>query len=180
LVSVGGIFRFGAPTPMPVIVTPEPAPTPVAVAAPEPVKEEAPIPVIAACEPKFETITISAERLFGFDLDKLQEDSKPILDEVAEKLKAHPEFELVLVTGYTDRIGSVVYNLKLSERRANAVKAYIVTKGIDPNRLQAVGKGKADPLVECKGIKGKKAIECLQPNRRVVISAQEQHKSGCE
>ena len=182
LVSFGGIFRFGAPTPMPIMATPEPTPStpPVAVVAPEPVRVEPPAPVVVACEPKFETITISAERLFGFDVAKLQEDSKPILDEVAEKLKAHPEFELVLVTGYTDRIGSVAYNLKLSERRANAVKAYIVTKGIDENRLKAVGKGKADPLVECKGLKGKKAIQCLQPNRRVVISAQEQHKSGCE
>jgi OOP family OmpA-OmpF porin len=110
----------------------------------------------------------------------LQDEAKPVLDEVAAKLIAHPEFELVIVAGHTDRIGSEAYNLKLSERRANAVKAYIVTKGIDSSRLQAVGKGKSEPVVECKGVKGKAAIECLQPNRRVVIYAQEQHKSGCD
>jgi len=180
LVSLGGIFRFGAPAPMPVVATPEPvavvepAVAPVVVAAPEP------LPVVEACKPKFETITISAEKLFGFDKYKLQDEAKPVLDEVAAKLIAHPEFELVIVAGHTDRIGSEAYNLKLSERRANAVKTYIVTKGIDSSRLQAIGKGKSEPVVECKGVKGKAAIECLQPNRRVVIYAQEQHKSGCD
>ena len=53
-------------------------------------------------------------------------------------------------------------------------------QSIDSSRLQAVGKGKSEPVVECKGVKGKAAIECLQPNRRVVIYAQEQHKSGCD
>jgi OOP family OmpA-OmpF porin len=182
LVSLGGIFRFAAPAPMPVTSAPEPVATPVAVTAPAPQVETpppAPMPVVDACKPNFETITISAEKLFAFDKATLQDGSKPILDEVAAKLIAHPEFELVIVTGHTDRIGSEVYNLKLSERRANAVKAYIVTKGIDSARLKAVGKGESEPVVECKGVKGKAAIECLQPNRRVVIYAQEQHKSGC-
>ncbi|MEI6227566.1 MAG: OmpA family protein [Methylophilaceae bacterium] len=181
LFSLGGIFRFAAPAPMPVVAAaqepvaaPAPAPAPVVAAAPEP------SPVVEACKPNFETITISAEKLFGFDKYKLQDEAKPVLDEVAAKLIAHPEFELVIVAGHTDRIGSEAYNLKLSERRANAVKAYIVTKGIDSSRLQAVGKGKSEPVVECKGVKGKAAIECLQPNRRVVIYAQEQHKSGCD
>ncbi|MEI8118942.1 MAG: OmpA family protein [Methylophilaceae bacterium] len=178
LVSIGGIFRFSAPAPMPVVATPEPVAAPVAapvvVAAPEP------LPVVEACKPNFETITISAEKLFGFDKYKLQDEAKPVLDEVAAKLIAHPEFELVIVAGHTDRIGSEDYNLKLSERRANAVKAYIVTKGIDSSRLKAVGKGESEPVVECKGVKGKAAIECLKPNRRVVIYAQEQHKSGCD
>ncbi len=176
LISLGGIFHFGAPAPMPVVAAPEPVavPAPVVAADPEP------LPVVEACKPNFETITISAEKLFGFDKYKLQDEAKPVLDEVAAKLIAHPEFELVIVAGHTDRIGSEAYNLKLSERRANAVKAYIVTKGIDSSRLKAVGKGKSEPVVECKGVKGKAAIECLQPNRRVVIYAQEQHKSGCD
>ena len=182
LVSLGGIFRFGAPAPMPVISAPEPVAAPVAPPAPAPQAEAppAPLPVVDACKPNFETITISAEKLFAFDKANLQDGSKPILDEVAAKLIAHPEFELVIVTGHTDRIGSDAYNLKLSERRANAVKAYIITKGIDATRLKAVGKGKSEPVVECKGVRGKAAIACLQPNRRVVIYAQEQHKSGCD
>lgn len=180
LLSFGGIFRFGAPAPMPVVASPEPAPVtpaPVAVAEVEP--EVMPAPAPAVCVPKFETVTISAEKLFGFDKAKLQEGSKPALDEVVAKLKEHPEFELVLVTGHTDRIGSAAYNQKLSERRAEQVKNYIVSQGIDGSRLKAVGKGESEPVVACTGIRGKKAVECLQPNRRVVISAEEQHKEGC-
>lgn len=185
LFNIGGIFRFGAPAPMPVAAEP----TPVAAAEPAPVAAEpapvaavepTPSPAVAPCVPKFETVTISAEKLFGFDKAKLQEGSKPILDEVVAKLKAHPEFELVMVTGHSDRIGSDAYNQKLSERRAQQVKNYIVSQGIEGSRLQVVGKGKSEPVEACSGIRGKKLIECLQPNRRVVISAEQQHKEGCE
>lgn len=81
---------------------------------------------------------------------------------------ANEEFKLVMVSGYTDRISSEAYNQKLSERRANEVKAYIVSQGIDASRLQAVGKGESEPVVDCKGVKGKKLIECLAPNPRIV------------
>jgi OOP family OmpA-OmpF porin len=178
LVSLGGIFRFGAPKPMPVVVAAEPAPMPYVAPEPAPVSEPTPAPVAAVqpCKPKFETVTISAEKLFGFDKSKLQEGSKPILDGVVAKLKEHEEFKLVMVNGHTDRIGSEAYNQKLSERRANEVKEYIVSQGIDASRLQAIGKGESDPVVDCKGVKGKKLIECLAPNRRVVILDEEQHK----
>jgi len=92
------------------------------------------------------------------------------------KLKEHEEFKLVMVTGHTDRIGSEAYNQKLSEQRANKVKDYLVSQGIDAGRLQAVGKGESEPVVDCKGIRGKQLVECLAPNRRVVILDQEQHK----
>jgi OOP family OmpA-OmpF porin len=178
LVSLGGIFRFGAPKPMPVVVAAEPAPMPYVAPEPAPVSEPTPVPVavVQPCKPKFETVTISAEKLFGFDKSKLQEGSKPILDGVVAKLKEHEEFKLVMVNGHTDRIGSEAYNQKLSERRANEVKEYIVSQGIDASRLQAIGKGESDPVVDCKGVKGKKLIECLAPNRRVVILDEEQHK----
>lgn len=189
LVSLGGIFRFGTPKPMPVVAAAEPVPAPAPYVAPEPtpVAESTPAPapvaVVQPCNVKFETVTISAEKLFGFDKSKLQDGAKPILDGVVAKLKEHEEFKLVMVSGYTDRIGSEVYNQKLSERRANEVKGYIVSQGIDASRLQAVGKGESEPVVDCKGVKGKKLIECLAPNRRVVILDEEQHKiesqAGC-
>ena len=178
LLSLGGIFRFGAPKPMPVVAAAEPVSAPYI--APEPVVEVAPAPAPVAavepCKPKFETVTISAEKLFGFDKSKLQEGSKPILDGVVAKLKEHSEFKLVMVSGYTDRIGSEAYNQKLSEHRANEVKDYIVSQGIDASRLQVIGKGESEAVVDCKGVKGKKLVECLAPNRRVVILDEEQHK----
>jgi OOP family OmpA-OmpF porin len=178
LVSLGGIYRFGSPKPMPVVAAAEPTPAPYVAQAPAPIAEPAPVPVVVAppCKPKFETVTISAEKLFGFDKSKLQEGAKPILDGVVAKLKEHEEFKLVMVSGYTDRIGSETYNQKLSERRANEVTEYIVSQGVDASRLQAIGKGESEPVVDCKGVKGKKLIECLAPNRRVVILDEEQHK----
>lgn len=180
LLSLGGIFRFGAPAPMPVVAA-EPVPAPVAIEpAPAPVVAPTPLPVAEACKPTLETITISAEKLFGFDQSKLQEVGKAELDDAAAKIKGNPDIELVLVTGHTDRIGSDAYNQKLSERRANQVKDYLVSKGIDAARLKAVGKGESEPVVACTGVKGKKAIECLAPNRRVVISAEKVRSSGCK
>ncbi len=185
LVNLGGIFRFGAPTPMPVAqAEPEAAPAPVEPApAPAVVEAEpAPAPVAAAeaCQPSIETITISAEKLFGFDKSKLQDGAKPILDGVVAKIKANPEIELIMVTGHTDRLGSDAYNQKLSERRANQVKAYLVAQGVDAKRLKATGKGESEPVVACEGVKAsKELIACLQPNRRVVISASSQREVGC-
>ncbi len=121
-------------------------------------------------------VTIQAETLFAFDKAVLREDGKKTLDdEVVTKMKEHPEVEVVLVSGYADRIGSAKYNLKLSERRANAVKSYLESQGSASSRIEAVGKGTADPVVDCKNIKGpanrhnKKLVACLQPNRRVVV-----------
>jgi len=178
LFNLGGVFRFPAPTAMPVAELP-PAAAPVqAVAA-----VEASVPAAApatVCKPSFETVTILAEKLFAFDQDKLQDSSKPTLDEVANKIKANADIELVLVTGHTDRLGSESYNQKLSERRANQVKAYLMTQGVSAKRLQASGKGESEPVVACKGDKPtKKLIECLQPNRRVVISAEKQREMPC-
>lgn len=126
-------------------------------------------------------VTIQAETLFAFDKAVLRPEGKKTLDdEVVAKMKEHPEVEVILVTGYTDRIGSDKYNQKLSERRANSVKSYIVDQGIDGNRVETVGKGEADPVVACDDIKGaqnrhnKKLVACLQPNRRVVVEVKVQ------
>ena len=177
--NLGGIFRFGAPAP---VALAEPTPEPAApVVAPEPAPEPvAALTPVPACNPKFETVEVLAEKLFGFDKSQLREEGKSELDAAAEKIKAHPALTLVLVTGHTDRIGSEAYNQKLSEKRANQVKEYLVAQGVDASRLQAVGKGESEPVAACVGVKGKKAIECLAPNRRVVISAEEKVEAGCK
>ncbi|BCM25221.1 OmpA family protein [Methyloradius palustris] len=165
--NFGAIFKFGAPKQV-AAAEPMPEPTPAAAVA----EEAAPV---GPAEPAFEKVTLSAEVLFGFDKDVLKEDGKKILDsDVVEKMKAHPEVELVLITGHTDKIGDAGYNQKLSERRANSVKKYLVSQGIEESRLHAVGKGEAEPAVEVKGLRGKKLIEALQPNRRVVVEIEVQ------
>ena len=124
-------------------------------------------------EPPLKKVELRADTLFDFDRATLRKEGMTTLDkEVVEKMKAHPEIELVLVTGHTDQIGSAKYNEKLSIRRANAVKAYLEQQSIDAKRIEAVGKGETMPvkaLTECKGLRKKQLIECLQPNRRVTV-----------
>ncbi len=168
--NLGAIWKFGAPKQV-AAAEPEPMPAPEPVAAPEPAPEPAPAPAPAT----FEKITLASEVLFGFDKDTLRAEGKQALDtDVVGKMKAHPEVELVLISGHTDRIGSKDYNQNLSERRADSVKKYLISQGIEESRLHAVGKGEAEPVVDCKGMLGKEAINCLQPNRRVVVEIEEQ------
>jgi OOP family OmpA-OmpF porin len=173
--NLGAIFNFGAPAQV-AAVEPVAAAMPVMEKTPEP----APMPEAVKCKPTFETITVSAEKLFGFDKFSLKPDGKAELDAAAEKLIENTDIDLVLVTGHTDAIGSESYNQKLSERRAMMVKDYLISKGVNGARLNAVGKGESEPVVSCKGIKGNKLIECLQPNRRVVISAEKQRENVCK
>lgn len=177
LVNLGGIFRFGAPAAVVADATPEPAPI---AAAPEPTPEPAPAPAPVACTPQTETITVEAEKLFSFDKANLTNDGKAALDDAAAKIKANPEFKAVIVTGHTDRLGSDEYNQKLSERRANIVKDYLVGQGVDQSVIQAIGKGESEPVVECAGnSKTQKLITCLQPNRRVTIQSEGKKEVGC-
>ena len=79
---------------------------------------------------------------------------------------------MILVVGHTDRIGGDAYNQKLSEKRAAAVKEYLVAKGIEANRVYTEGKGEKQPVTgdKCKGNgKSKALIDCLQPDRRADI-----------
>jgi OOP family OmpA-OmpF porin len=143
------------------VAQPEPAP----VVVPETPAAPPPAPAPA---PRFEKISLSSTELFAFDKSDLRM-PQPKLDEIADALNKNTQVDNVVVTGYTDRIGSEKYNQKLSERRANAVKDYLVGKGIAANRLSAVGKGKADPVVVCSQKKRSALIECLEPNRRVEV-----------
>lgn len=162
LVSVGLIYRFGAKAqaPAPRVAAPEPVREVVA-AAPEPVPAPAPAP-------RFEKYTLSATELFAFDSAQLQM-PQPKLNEIANALSGNRDVNEVVITGYTDRIGSDKYNQKLSERRAVAVKNYLTGKGIDANRLKAEGKGEANPVVVCTDKKLPALIKCLEPNRRVEV-----------
>ena len=181
LLSLGGIFRFGAPAPVVAAAAPEPAPMPIAEPAPAPAPEPAPAPAPEACKPTMDTITIGAEKLFAFDKANLSKDGKAALDEAAAKIKSNPEVKAVIVTGYTDRLGSVKYNQKLSERRAKQVTDYLVAHGVDHSTITSAGKGEAEPVVQCAGTKAtKKLIACLAPNRRVTIQAEGTKEVGCK
>ena len=117
---------------------------------------------------RMERITLSAQELFAFDEARLRP-SQPRLDEIADLMVRNPQIDRVTITGHTDRIGTASYNLELSQRRAEAVKRYLVGKGVDGKRLAAVGKGKADPVVQCNDKKMADLIKCLAPNRRVEV-----------
>ena len=178
VLNLGAIFRFGAPA---AVATPaaEPAPTPVEQPAAEPAPMPVEQPAAEPCNPKTETIEIQSEALFDFDKAVIKSQSNEVLDKIATEIKSHGDIEFILVTGHTDRIGSDAYNQKLSERRANAVKKYLADHGIDGARIKSAGRGESEPVVECKDKNRKALIECLAPNRRVIVDATHKQVEGC-
>jgi len=92
-------------------------------------------------------LTLQDKIYFDFDKAKIRDISKPTLDKVAALLKAHPELTKLRVEGHTCNLGTDAYNLRLSQRRANAVVDYLVSQGVDRSRLRAVGYGETKPLV---------------------------------
>ena len=122
--------------------------------------------------PGVQKITLASKALFDFDKAVLKPEGKAAIDtEIIAKLKDVQKLELVLVTGHTDRIGSQAYNQKLSERRANAVRDYLVSKGVAKDKIETLGMGKTQPIpaVKCEMKAMKELIACLAPNRRVEV-----------
>ncbi len=157
LVSLGVVYRFGKAKAAPVVVAPTPAPAPVVVLPPPPPPA-----------PHFEKYTLSATELFGFD-SSLVNLPQVKLEQITTAIKGEGSPKHIVIQGFTDRLGSDVYNQKLSERRALAVKEYMVNRGVDADRLIAEGKGESDPIVVCTDKNKAALIECLKPNRRVEI-----------
>lgn len=125
--------------------------------------------------PVGERVTLAADTLFDFDKATLRPDGKKKLDDAVAKIQGL-KLEVVLIVGHTDRIGSDDYNQKLSEKRAAAVKEYVVAKGLEANRVYTEGKGEKWSVTGDKCAKmgaengrNKKLVECLQPDRRVDV-----------
>lgn len=131
-------------------------------AAPTP---PAPAPTVTA-QPRI----LSADALFAFDKAELSPTGRASLDEMAAGLRERGDrLRSVRVVGYTDRLGDDAYNRDLSQRRADAVKAYLVSQGVPGDRVITEGAGNSDPVKECHDTSRAPLIACLAPNRRVAV-----------
>ncbi len=164
-------YKFASPPqPIPAMAA-APAPAPVVAQAPPPAPAPAPAPMPAPA-PQVQKITLDSKVLFDFDKAVLKPEGKAAIDsQVVGNLAKIQKLEVVLVTGHTDRLGSEAYNQKLSERRADTVRDYLVSKGVDKAKVETVGLGEKQPVVQCDQKDMKALIACLQPNRRVEVQA---------
>jgi OOP family OmpA-OmpF porin len=172
--SMSLVFPFGRKAPQPVAavtpppyVAPPPPPAPIAVVTPPP-PPPAPAPMPVARRVQF-----SADSLFSFDKAVIRPDGRAALDTFGRDLQG-ARYNSISVEGNTDRLGSDAYNQKLSQERADAVKAYLITNsGIDARKITATGRGETNPETKPEDCKGNKPtptlIACLQPDRRVDV-----------
>ncbi|PUE47500.1 hypothetical protein B9Z47_11280 [Limnohabitans sp. 2KL-1] len=146
------------------IVAPKAAPAPAA-PAPKPAAAPAPAPKAAAPAPApaaATKVTYAADAFFDFDKSVLKAEGKAKLDDLVGKVKGI-NLEVIIAVGHTDSIGTDAYNQKLSVKRADSVKAYLVSKGIEKNRVYTEGKGEKQPVADNKTSAGR------SKNRRVEI-----------
>jgi OOP family OmpA-OmpF porin len=111
---------------------------------------------------------LDATELFTFDSADLSAGGRATLDELI-RATGGQTVATITVTGHTDRIGSDDYNMGLSQRRAKAVADYMIGKGVPAGSITAVGRGESEPVVQCDDTNWKALVECLAPNRRVVV-----------
>jgi OOP family OmpA-OmpF porin len=146
--------------PLPPAPTPVPGPKPAPAPTPAPVAPVVAPVVIAA--PTSEKVTFAADAFFDFDKSVLKPEGRAKLDDLVGKMGGL-NLEVVIAVGHTDSVGTAAYNQALSVRRADAVKSYLVEKGIEKNRVYTEGKGEKQPVADNKTAEGR------QKNRRVEI-----------
>ena len=175
IVFAAGCATQEAPKPAPA-PTPAPAPAPKPAPGPTPAEIEQEIKARAAREaaakaaaqaavkpkPVAEKVTFAADVLFDFDKSVVKPEGKSKLDDLSNKIRGI-NLEVVIAIGHADSIGSDAYNQKLSVRRAESVKAYLVSKGVEPNRIYTEGKGEKQPVADNRTREGR------AKNRRVEI-----------
>ena len=142
------------------------------------VDEPAP-PKPAPAAQKIVSVNFETEPLFNFDKSEIRADQGAKLDEFISSL-AGTRYDSIAVIGHADRIGKEAYNQKLSERRANAVKTYLVSKGVPADKIRTAGRGESEPVTgdTCAKTRGKALISCLQPDRRVDVSVNASKQSN--
>jgi len=141
---------------------PKPAPPPAPKPAPPAPAPEKPKPAPEKPKPVAEKVTFAADVLFDFDKAVIKPEGKSKLDDISNKVRGI-NLEVVIAIGHADSIGSDAYNQRLSVRRSESVKAYLVSKGIEPNRVYTEGKGEKQPVADNKTRDGR------AKNRRVEI-----------
>jgi OmpA-OmpF porin, OOP family len=167
--NIGLLWTFGG--------EPEPAPRPMAAAAPPapvylppptPVAPPPPPPPPPAAPPAPQRMTLSASSLFDLNSARIL---PPVaeLDDLAAALQANPQIGSVVITGHTDQLGTPAVNRRLSQQRADAVKAYLMGKGVAANRLTARGVGSSQVVTDCQLPTRAEMIKCGTQNRRVEI-----------
>ncbi len=153
------------PPPAPKMAPPPPPPPPPAPPPPPPVvvpPPPPPPPVVVPVAPVSEKVTFAADAFFDFDKSVLKPEAKAKLDDLVSKTGG-VNLEVIIAVGHTDSVGTDKYNQALSVRRSEAVKAYLVSKGIEKNRVYTEGKGEKQPVADNKTAEGR------AKNRRVEI-----------